>query len=63
MLNIFQCEQRSTYAAVVPPPIFVNRPASGSALRMRDRKLIQLTSDQLIILEQYIFNKQSNTNI
>ena len=28
MMNIIQCEQRSTYAAVVPPPIFVNRTAS-----------------------------------
>ncbi len=51
MLNIVQSEQRSTYAAVVPPPIFVNRAASVSAVRMRDRKLIHPVPDQLITLE------------
>ncbi len=47
MLEIFQSEQRSTYAAVVPPPIFVNRPASVSAMRMRNRKLIHPADNSL----------------
>lgn len=50
MLCIFQTKQRSTYAAVVPPPIFVNRPASESAIRMRHRKLSHLLPDQFITL-------------
>lgn len=38
LFDIFQSEQRSTYAAVVPPPIFVNRAALVFALSMRHRK-------------------------